>query len=97
MKLDSPYRPSSGPFGTTFPQGKANLRRVGTPRFVQAYTPSGTFGATSPYTPGGNALPVSAYRIRRIGACRRPYKAPPGDDANGSGFSPKVPSFSVIL
>ena len=28
-KLDSPYRPSSGPFGATFPQGKANPRQVG--------------------------------------------------------------------
>ena len=40
---------------------------------VQAYTPSGTFGATSPYTPGGKRLAVSAYGIRTGGACRRPY------------------------
>ena len=28
-KLDSPYRPSSGPFGATFPQGKAIFRHAG--------------------------------------------------------------------
>ena len=28
-KFDSPYRPSSGPFGATFPQGKANPRQIG--------------------------------------------------------------------
>ena len=38
----------------------------------QPYTPSGTFGATSPYTGEAYASPGSAYEIRRIGACRRP-------------------------
>ena len=35
------------------PQGKANLRRPEHFYAIQPYTPSVTFGDTSPYTPGG--------------------------------------------
>ena len=37
------------------PQGKANLRRPEHFYAIQPYTPSVTFGDTSPYTPGGSA------------------------------------------
>ena len=45
----------SGLSRTTFPQGKANLRRPEHFYAIQPYTPSVTFGDTSPYTPGGSA------------------------------------------
>ena len=48
-----PYRPSSGPFGTTFPQGKAILRTAGSDTRISDYTPSvATSVATAPPTQG---------------------------------------------
>ena len=41
MRIGSPYRPSSGRFAATFPQGKASLRRTARFYVVQLYTPSG--------------------------------------------------------
>ena len=61
-KLDSPYRPSSGPFGATFPQGKANPRQVGSLLQSPTVHPLRATQAwpTSPYTPGGSA-PLGGY------------------------------------
>ena len=42
MQTVSPCRPSSGPSGATFPQGKASLRRTVHFCVVQPYTPSVT-------------------------------------------------------
>ena len=61
--IDSPYRPSSGPFGDT-----------------------------SPYTPGGKRIAGLAYEIRRIGACRRPCKAPTWIFRNKRPGGPEGPS-----
>ena len=41
VRIGSPYRPSSGRFAATFPQGKASLRRTARFYVVQLYTPSG--------------------------------------------------------
>ena len=50
---DTAYRPSSGPFGTTFPQGKAILRTAGSDTRISDYTPSvATSVATAPPTQG---------------------------------------------
>ena len=61
-KLDSPYRPSSGPFGATFPQGKANPRQVGSLLQSPTVHPlrATQVWPTSPYTPGGSA-PLGGY------------------------------------
>ena len=40
----------------------------------------------SPYTPGGFAIPILRMKFERIGACRRPYKAP--SVGNSPTFSP---------
>ena len=73
-KLDSPYRPSSGPFGATFPPGKATPRQVGSLLQSPTVHPLRATQAwpTSPYTPGGIRSAGSFPGIRRIGACRRP-------------------------
>ena len=61
-KFDSPYRPSSGPFGATFPQGKANPRQIGSLLQSPTVHPLRATQAwpTSPYTPGGSA-PLGGY------------------------------------
>ncbi len=61
-KFDSPYRPSSGPFGATFPQGKANPRQVGSLLQSPTVHPlrATQVWPTSPYTPGGSA-PLGGY------------------------------------
>ena len=94
--IDSPYRPSSGPFGATFPQGKANPRQVGSLLQSPTVHPLRATQAwpTSPYTPGGLRLANSAYGIRRIGACRRPYKASPEVLCHFSLFSLHFSLFS---
>ena len=61
-KFDSPYRPSSGPFVATFPQGKANPRQVGSLLQSPTVHPlrATQVWPTSPYTPGGSA-PLGGY------------------------------------
>jgi len=61
-KLDSPYRPSSRPFGATFPRGKVNPRQVGSLLQSPTVHPLRATQAwpTSPYTPGGSA-PLGGY------------------------------------
>ena len=63
----------SGLSRTTFPQGKANLRRPEHFYAIQPYTPSVTFGDTSPYTPGGKRFAgrglKSEYKKRPAGIC----------------------------
>ena len=62
----SPYRPSSGPFGATFPQGKASLRRVGTllrrPTIHPLSLPA---GQTAPPTQGSLTPRRGFYRLRK--------------------------------
>ena len=75
-KLDSPYRPSSGPFGATFPQGKANPRQVGSLLQSPTVHPLRATQAwpTSPYTGEANASPVWRMKFGASGHAAAPTK-----------------------
>ena len=64
-KIDTAYRPSSVMACVMPPSPKG--RRISEESVhsyeIQPYTPSGTFGATSPYTPGGSAPPEALFTL----------------------------------
>ena len=74
--IDSPYRPSSGPFGATFPQGKANPRQVGSLLQSPTVHPLRATQAwpTSPYTGEANASPVWRMKFGASGHAAAPTK-----------------------
>ena len=93
-KLDLPYRPSSRPFGATFPRGKVNPRQVGSLLQSPTVHPLRATQAwpTSPYTPGGIR---SAGVFPEFGASGR--DAAPTNEIGGASRPSSVMAYAMTL